>query len=181
MLRVSRYLFPLAGILFVGTITATAACPEKGWKLYTDHDYRVTICIPPGWERSTTVYKDRPYFEGSDGNFQFDAAEGNTPQQACEGTTMHPLRPFGDHPKIRSLKINGQKACSILRSGDEGGGPRADAQIVVKYPRPIKIVTFLEQPAPVKSFEGIYGELILNGDEKHILEIAKTLRFQDSK
>jgi hypothetical protein len=69
----------------------------------------------------------------------------------------------------------------VLRSKAEGGGPRADAQLVVKYPRPIRIVTFLEQPAPVKSIEGMYGELILSGDEKHILEIANTLRFQVPK
>jgi hypothetical protein len=57
----------------------------------------------------------------------------------------------------------------------------AEAQLVVQYPRPIKIVTVLESPSPVKSFEGVYGQLILIGDEKHILEIAKTLRFLRSK
>ncbi len=176
----SRFLFSFAGILFSSRLATSAACADPNWQLYTDHVYRLTICIPPGWKRSTTVYKDRPYFERSDGNFQFDAAEGNTPQRVCEGTTTHPLRPFGDHPTIRSLEIDGQRACLVLRSHDERGGPHADAQVIVKYPRPIKIVTSLEQPAPVKSFEGIYGELILNGDEKHILKIAKTLKFQIS-
>jgi TolB protein len=182
---VSSYLFPLAGLLFVGTITAIAACPDKNWQLYTDHVYRLTLCIPPGWERSMTVYKNAPYFEGSDGHFQFDAAERDTPLQTCKGSATHHLRPYGEYPKIQSLKINGQPACIVWPSEDQrtvlGSHALPEAQLVVKYPRPIKIVTLIDQPAPVKSIEGIYGQLILTGDEKHILEIAKTLKFQGPK
>ena len=169
--------------LFVGTITARSGCPDKDWQLYTDHIHRLTLCIPPGW-RQSEVYSDRPYFEGPDGHFQFDASEGNTPQQAFRGDATHHLQPYGSHPQIRSLKIHGQQACVVWPSEDQPEkfpDAQAQAEVVIQYPRPIKIVTVLESPSPVKSFGGMYGQLILIGDEKHILEIAKTLRFQVSK
>jgi hypothetical protein len=170
------YLFPLAGILFLGIRPLHSACPSKDWQLYTDHVYRLTLCIPPGWRRPTDIYQDRPYFQGADGEFQLDASEGDTPQQICEGSATHHLRPYGSHPQIRSMKIDGQKACLVWPSEEQG--PRADAFIAVAYPRPIKIVTPVDQPAPVKTIEGVYTQLQLIGDKNDILAIAKTIRFQ---
>jgi hypothetical protein len=174
------------GMMFLACVASHgAACPEKDWQLYTDHVYRLTLCIPPGWRRPTQIYADRPYFEGPDGHFQFDASEGDTPEQVCQGAATHHLHPYGSHPQIRSMKIQGQKVCVVWPSEDQravlGRDAPAEAELVVQYPRPVKIVTVLEQPSPVKKVEGIYGQLVMTADEKHILEIAKSLRFQVSK
>jgi TolB protein len=175
---VVRYLFPLAGILFLWIGPLQSACPDKDWQLYTDHVYRLTLCIPPGW-RQSPIYSDRAYFEGSDGRFQFDASEGHIPLQSCEGSATHVLHPYGSHPQIRSLKIDGQKACLVWPSEDQGA--QGDAELQIQYPRPIRIVTPIDQPAPVKSIEGMYGLLVFIADKNHILEIAKTIKFQISK
>jgi hypothetical protein len=178
--RRGRYLFPLLSILLVNTVAPIhSVCGEKDGGLYTDQVYQLTIRIPQGWKRSTTIYKDRLYFEGPDGQFQMDASESDTPEQVCKGATTHHLKPYGQYPEIRPMKIDGQKACLVWPSVEQG--PHADALVAVEYPHPIKIVTPIEQPARVKQIEGVYGELMIIGDKAHIVSIAKTLRFQVSK
>jgi TolB protein len=158
----------LAGVLFVASVSpGNSASTQKDWQLYTDHAYRLTIRFPQGW-RTNPAYYDRPYFEGSDGHFQLHASGGDTPQQVCQGDATHHLHPYGSHPEIRSMKIQGQKACLVWPSEDQGDRANPDAELVVQYPQSIKI-------------DGRYGQLILIGDEKHILEIARTLRFLASK
>jgi TolB protein len=163
-----RCLFVLAGVLFVASVTpGNSASAEKDWQLYTDHFYRLTLRFPQGWRKPTQIYADRPYFEGSDGHFQLNASEGHTPQQVCQGAATHHLQPFGSHPQIRSMKIQGQKACLVWPSEDQPDkGPHAqgEAELVVQYPQSIKS-------------DGRYGQLILIADKNHILEIARTLRF----
>jgi len=159
----------LAGVLFVASVTpGNSASAEKDWQLYTDHVYRLTIRFPQGWRKPTQIYADRPYFEGSDGHFQLSASGGDTPQQVCQGDATHHLHPYGSHPEIRSMKIQGQKACLVWPSEDPADRANPDAELVVQYPQSIKI-------------DGRYGQLNLIADKNHIVEIAKTLRFLGSK
>ncbi len=167
-----RCLFVLAGIFFVARVSpGNSASTQKDWQLYTDHAYRLTIRFPPGW-RTNPAYDDRPYFEGTDGHFQLYASEADTPQQVCQDAATHHLQPFGSHPQIRLMKIQGQKACVVWPSEDQpdkGLHAQGEAELVVQYPRPVYLAG-----SP-------YSQLVLVADKNHILEIARTLRFQGSK
>lgn len=90
-------------------------------------------------------------------------SEGKSPQIVCHGGATHKLRPFGQHPRIRSMKIQGQTACLVWPSSDQGA-PH-DAELVVEYPHP---VTIKGDP---------YTQLIVDADKNHILAIIDTLKF----
>lgn len=161
----ARYPFALIGVVFVASLTRGDS--EKDWQLYTDHVYRLTLRFPQGWRKPAEIYQDRPYFEGSDGSFQLGASEGDTPRQVCRGAATHHLHPYGSLPQIQSMKIQGQKACVVWPSEEQGA--RADAELVVQYPRPVYIDG---RPWP---------QLTLIAEKTHMLGIARTLRFLTSK
>jgi hypothetical protein len=57
------------------------------------------------------------------------------------------------------MKVQGQKACLIWPSEEQGAN--ADAELVVQFPRPVNS----------------YSQLTLYADKNHILQIMQTLRF----
>jgi TolB protein len=136
------------------------------WQQYTDKTLHVTFRYPKQWKTSPG-FADRTYFGGADGVVELDAAGGANPLEICQQQAAHVLRPFGTHPTIRSMNVQGRKACLVWPSKDQtpsfGRGP--EAELVVEFPRPVEI-------------EGnSYGQLTLYADTNHIIEIMKTLRF----
>lgn len=155
----SRILF--IGAFFIAVVPCIAG--SKGdWEQYTDKELQVTFRHPKEWKTSSAYY-DRTYFGGSDGALQLFAAGNDTPQQGCQSAATHHLQPFGSHPRIRSLKVQGMKACLVWPSAEQGAN--ADAELFVEFPQPIEIGG------------DRYNLLTLHADKNHILEIMKTLRF----
>ena len=164
-----RSLVTLFGLLSVGIAIPSSANPEKDWPPHTDKGLQVTFPCPKEWKPDRQAYQDRTYFYGLDeqrqkylGFVQLQGSGGGTPQQECRGSASHHLQPYGAHPQIRSMKIQGQKACLVWPSAEQGKD--ADALLVVEYPRHMKI-------------DGQYGQLMLIADKNHILQISETIRF----
>jgi TolB protein len=161
-------LVALVGICSIALGMIAFAESTADWQQYNDETLHVAFRHPKQWKTSP-IYNDRTYFGGTDGAVQLSAAGSGDPQQMCQGLVTHHLQPFGTHPQIRSMKIQGQKACLVWPSKDQalslGKGRLLEAELIVEYPRPVEI-------------EGnSYGQLTLYADTNHIMEIIKTLRF----
>jgi TolB protein len=149
------------GFLITATIPVFANS-TKDWELYSDKVLQVMFRHPKEWKTSP-AYSDRTYFGGRDGAVQLDASEGDTPRQVCDGAATHHLQPFGAHPRIQSMKVQGQNACMVWPSEEQGAN--ADVELVVQFPRPLKI-------------EGnSYTQLTVLADKNHILGITGSLKF----
>ena len=175
---------PLLCLLAIAVTMPCESAVEKDWQLHEDNTLGVTFRCPREWKQDRDAYRDRTYLEGRDEHNSYvryvqliAASGGGNPAQACRGQATHKLQPYGAHPQIRSLKIQGQRACLVSPSEEQGqevslaGGPvqyrhglNADALLVVEYPRGIK-------PA------GLYNQLWIIADKKHVLRIGHTIRF----
>lgn len=158
-----RFIVLFVMFAFAAAIPGLANAAED-WQLYTDQVFQVTFSHPKDWKTSP-AWNDRTYFEGPDGSVQLDASEGDNPQQICRQAVTHHLRPYGSRPRVRALKVQGQKACLVWPSADQGGPWPWYAELVVEYPRPVEINGYR------------YKLLVLNADKNHILEIIRTIRF----
>ena len=87
---------------------------ESHWQIYADKVYEVTLRFPEEWKKTPSY--DVPHFEGQDGFVHLDASDANNPKQACQLSAEHHLQPYGTHPIIRSMKIDGQNACLVWPS-----------------------------------------------------------------
>ena len=159
-MRLRRVAF--IGVLFIAVAVPNLAGTTSDWEEYVDKQLQVTFRHPKEWKPSP-LYADRTYFGGPDGSLQLDASEGDSPDQVCQGAASHHLQPFGSHPRIKPMKVQGHKACLVWPSDDEGAPYYAE--LVVEFPRPIEIDGHR------------YGQLTLHADKKHMREIMKTLRF----
>lgn len=92
--------------------------------------------------------------------------ESDTPEQTCKGLAEHVLRPFGANPTIRPINVDGQSACLVWPSKDQGAP--WDAAVVIKYPQPVEI-----------NGER-YSILELDADKNYILAIIRTVPFISS-
>lgn len=146
---------------------------EKTWQTYVDSTYQVMLRFPANWKR--TPGHSEPYF-GEEarlytvtrGFFQLNVMEGENPapEPVCKGAAEHVLKPFGENPTIRRMKVQGQDACLVWPS-DNQGAPWG-AEVVVKYPKPVEI-------------DGErWGLLELDADKDYILAIIRSLKFLSS-
>jgi TolB protein len=141
--------------------TPVFANPD-GWRTYSDRIDRVTVRFPSDW-KTNPAYSDRTYFEGASGFFQLIPSAGNTPEQVCQGAATHHLQPFGSNPQVRTITLQGKKACLVWPSADQGA-PH-NAEVVLQYPKPLVI-------------DGqAYGQLMVDADKKHLLAIAQSIGF----
>jgi TolB protein len=159
-MRLSRVSF--IGVFFIAVAVPGFAGSTGDWEQYTDKQLHVTFRHPKEWKTSP-LYYDWTYFGGPDGALQLSAAGDDTPQQGCQSAATHHLQPFGSHPRIRSLKVQGQKACLVWPSEEQGAN--ADAELFVEFPQSIEVGG------------DRYNLFTLYADKNHILEIMKTLRF----
>jgi len=98
--------------LLTAVFTAFTALAVTGvtsdWKEYTDNELHVAFRYPRDWKPSPQ-YSDRTYFGGPDGEVQLGASEGGSPEQVCRGEASHKLQPFGSHPQIKPIEVEGHK------------------------------------------------------------------------
>lgn len=155
----------------LGRARASTAEP---WQTYVDDTYQVTFRFPREWKRDP-LYDDRPYFgverplpTAGRGFFQLllMGEESDEPKQICKGLAEHVVRPFGENPTTRPMKVDGQSACLVWPSKDQGAP--WDAAVVIKYPQPVEI-----------NGER-YSILELDADKNYILAIIRTIRFMSS-
>jgi hypothetical protein len=151
----------LFGIL-LAVVMPCLAYAEVDWQPCVDNDLHVAFRHPKDWKTSPS-YSDRTYFGGPDGSVQLIASEGDDPLLVCRGQATHHLQPFGSHPRIRRMRVQGQRACLVWPSQEQG--TNADALLTVEFPR------------PVEDKLGRWTQLMLFADKNHIREIARTLQF----
>ncbi len=152
---------------------SAARAADDSWQTYIDNNYKVSLRFPREWKKDP-LYYDRPYFgverhPGSlaRGFFQLDAmaSESDTPEQVCRGETQHVLKPFGANASIRSMEVDGQPACLIWPSEDQGAP--WDAAVFINYPQPVEIAGQR------------YNILMLDADRNYILELVRTIRLDN--
>jgi hypothetical protein len=170
----ARFAFRLILVVFFSSpLFAADIAAEEGWQTYVDNTYKVTLRFPSGWKKDPG-YFDRPYFSSErkphsvvhDFQLLVMGDEGTTPEQACKGEAEHILKPFGEKPTIRSTKVDGQSACLVFPSKDQGAPWYAAA--FVKYPKPVQI-------------EGDkWSILALYADKDYFDRIMGSLRFISS-
>lgn len=136
---------------------------------YVDNTYKVMLRFPGEWKRDPRIYQDRPYFSSEVKphvvihSFQILVMgdESTTPEQACKGEATHVLKPFGETPTIRLTKVDGQSACFVFPSKDQGAPWYAAA--FIKYPEPVQIEgdrwSMLALYADKDYFSGMVGSL----------------------
>ncbi len=153
---------PLTSAL-TGTGQGTAIS-QAGWQTYTNPDFQVTFQYPAGWQ-PVPGYEAR--YGGPDGFFQVSALSGLglTVAEACELEATHRLQPYGSQPQVGQLRIQGQEACLILPSADQGQEMMEQAALVARYPQTISIAG--ER----------YDYFILMADRTHLERIALTLNL----
>lgn len=153
-------------ILLTAVLTTFAALAVAGvtnnWEEYTDNELHVTFRHPKNWKPSPHD-SDRTYFIGPDGEVQLSAADGDSPDQVCRAAASHKLQPFGSHPQIKPIEVEGHKSCIVWGSDDQDAPYYAE--LVVPFSHPIEIDGHR------------YSFLTLDADKKHVLDIIKTLNF----
>ena len=128
------------------------------------HGQRTSRFFPPSKRlEASPQYSDRTYFGGPDGEVQLDASGGDRPEEVCRGAASHKLQPFGSHPQIKPIKVEGHKGCIVWGSDDQGAPYYAE--LVVPFSQLVEIRG------------DRYSLLTLYADKKHILDIIKTLKF----
>jgi len=160
--------------LFFATPLLAAEDTEEGWQTYIDDTYKVTLRFPSEWKRDPLIYQDRPYFSSEPKphsvvhNFQLLVMgdEGTTPERACKGNAEHVLKPFGEKPTIHLTKVDGQSACLIFPSKDQGA--------------PWYAAAFLRYPEPVEIEGDRYSILALYADKDYFPGIITSLHFISS-
>ncbi|WP_227995109.1 WD40 repeat domain-containing protein [Oceanobacillus sp. CFH 90083] len=130
-------------------------------RTYTNLVYNVTLQYPMNWRE---VSSER--YEGEDGFFQISAiSAGLHIDKVCQNEALHPLMPYGSQPRIIQTRIQNQEACFIFPSTNQPPEMREQAALIVRYPRPVNI-------------QGImYNYFVLWASQKHINELAASLRF----
>jgi hypothetical protein len=172
----NRLLLVLVGLLTTSApcVTGEGASTKAAWQTYIDDTYKLTLQFPGEW-KSHPESGDRVRFEMprpprgiSRGYFQLDAmSDGSSSlQQHCKGLAEHHLQPFGAHPTVRTMKVDGQDACLVWPSEDQVAP--WDAAVLVEY------------PAPVLLDGDRWPVLMLDADKDYILGIARSIRFMRS-
>lgn len=137
---------------------------EQDKKLYTNKAYNISLEYNKDWKQNPKYIEK---YEGKNGFFQISAYTGSTLKidDLVQSQVKHMLMPYGSNPKIISLKIQGQEARLILPSNDQAKELNNQAELIVKYPKEIKL-------------DGdTYYYFVLWADKYNIQELAKTLKF----
>ncbi len=133
---------------------------------FTTYVYGVNLEYPSEWQPTPGYNYD--HYNGVDGFFGLSAAgdADTTLDQLVKNDTTHVLKPYGSKPITEALVIDKQPAVLIMPSSDQGADQKKQAELIVKYPRPVTISGKL------------YYYLILWADTDHIHDIARSIKFQ---
>lgn len=138
-------------------------------KVYTNEEYQVSLKYPSDWKKNPKYYSDR--YEGEEGYFHINATSGAglSIDEVTEFHAYHKLEPYGSNPQIKELKIQEQEARLILPSPDQREDMINHAELVIKYPTPVKIKG------------STYYYFTLSAHKDYIENIVKTLKFISNK
>jgi len=156
--------------LLVGFSLLVLTCPaqeQNDWVAGRDDRLGVSFRYPENWKASSPQFDGRTEFKGPDGSLQLSATTGDTAEAVCWANANHHLQPYGSHPTIRTMRVQGQKACLIWPSDDSlDSKVNPHAELVVQFPKAVVI-------------DGSsYAYLTLWADKNHILDLIRTLRFE---
>lgn len=123
--------------------------------------YGVALAWPVSW-RAEPQYMMR--FGNSDGFVQVSASSG-APADVVAASVSHPLHPFGTHPTVRHLVVDGRHGFLLIpsRNADQLG-LRFD-MIVVAY----------HHPAVIGGFA--YSSLVIWVSLSDVRTVARTISF----
>lgn len=146
--------------------TSSPATATARWQIYHSATYGVTLRYPASWQLDPRYAgPDRQRFDGPDGFVELAATDGQSLAAAADREAHQPLQPYGAHPTISALQLQGQAARLILPSPDQPAPMQHQAALIIQAPRPIVI-------------NGqTYPFLVIWADEAHLRAIAATLRF----
>jgi hypothetical protein len=128
---------------------------------WTSKSFGIALQHPAGW-KPAAGYLAR--LQGRSGFVALNALQGSglTPRSAAQSQAQQALQPFGAHPRLQSMHVDGQPAYVILPSG---AAPSAQAEAVVLYPKP-------------QTISGVpYRYLVVTSTSKDILPIVRSIRF----
>ncbi len=129
------------GVLFYFFAQAFSQSPQNKANTlgtYNNVLYNVTFNYPGSWNQIGGY--DYDHYEGDSGFFGVSAAGGDvTLEEVTREAYDHPLLPYGKHPILENLKVDGQSAKLILPSDDQDKSLKNQAELVVKYPTPVTI------------------------------------------
>jgi TolB protein len=149
-------------LCFAGLALPSLARVNQDWLVGRDGPLGVVFRYPRDWKQSRTD-PGTVSIKGSDGSIQLSAARGATPDAVCHENAGQHLQSFGANPTFRSVRVQGQRACLVWPSEEQGAN--AEAQLVVEFPIPVTI-------------DGTtYTQLTMNADKKHIKDLMGTLKF----
>lgn len=137
---------------------------QHNTKIYENKSFNVLLQYKKDWKPNHNYIEK---YEGNDGFFQISAygGEGLEIDEVVQNEVKHALKPYGSHPEITKLSIQGQEARLIIPSKDQVHEFHNQAELIVKYPKAIKIN------------QDTYYYFILWADKYNIHELYKTLRF----
>lgn len=149
--------------------TDAAACITKasmrsGGKVYKNKEYNVSLKYNKDWKANN---KNINRYEGEDGFFQISAYNGQNLgiDEVADNEANHKLKPYGSKPQISKLVVQGQEARLIMPSEDQPAEENNAAEVIIKYPKGIKISG------------DMYFYLIVNADKGNINKIINTIKF----
>jgi TolB protein len=133
------------------------------WTTFSSPAFAISLQYPADWQPvpgygSPETGEIR--FAGINGFFQINSMDADSIDLAAAAEAGHKLQPYGSHPTIEVLQIQGQDARLILPSSDQP----YQAALIVRYP-------------PVATLVWSPRYFILWADASHIRTIAETLRF----
>ena len=139
--------------------------------IYTNEVFKVTFRYPSSWHPNKDYMSNNGVstrYDSTDGYFGIDAGNAgkNNLADAITSVANHALHPYGDNPTIEKTTIDGMESAYILPQGNG----ITDASLIVRYPRPIEIVSD-------SGGKQNYTFFVLYGDKLHIKQIAATLSF----
>jgi hypothetical protein len=139
--------------------------PVDSWETYSNPDFAITFKYPSHWELVPGYSDVGDKFAGSDGFFLITAMSGGTIDDVAANEAGHVLQPYGSHPTVESLWVQGQEARLILPSADQPLGMEHQSALIIRYP----------QPVPVSGYPCDF--FVLYADEDHVRTIGETLSF----
>lgn len=172
-----KKLVPVAFIIFIGILAvifyffaqAFSSSPNNPNRLgtYNNPQFKVSFNYPGTWNQIGGYDYDR--YEGGSGFFAVSGLGGEalTLDDATKNAYSHTLLPYGQHPVIEKLKVDGQPAKLIIPSEDQAESMDGQAELIVEYPVPIIIGG------------NTYKFFVLWADIENIRNIIPTITFND--
>lgn len=161
--------FLIAAVLIVVLVLAIfrpwSAAPSGtrgATALYTSDVYGVSFEYPADWRKAENAER----FFGETGYVEVSVADGSlTLDNVLPRETGRIPNPYGSHPSVETLTVDGEPAGLTMPSADQVAEMNNQAALIASFPEPITV-------------DGKeYPYLVLWADQYHIRGIVNTLKF----